>query len=175
MRFEPLSIAGTYTVTLEPKEDERGFFARTFCRDELLTHGLDPLVAQANISFTKQKGTIRGMHFQTSPHEEQKLVRCIGGSVFDVVIDLRKNSPTFKQWTAVELTSKNRVMMLVPKGCAHGFETLEDDCEVLYLVSTSFAPSSDSGVRFDDPAFKIRWPIPVTVVSVKDQSFLDFQ
>jgi dTDP-4-dehydrorhamnose 3,5-epimerase len=174
MIFQPTSIQAAFIVRLEPREDERGFFARAWCQREFLAHGLNPTLAQCSISFSKAKGTLRGMHYQAPPHEEAKLVRCTAGAIYDVAIDLRPNSPTFRQWVAAELTSTNRAMLYVPEGVAHGFQTLEDDVEVFYQMSNCYAPESAQGVRFDDPAFGIPWPLPVTAIAPGDRSWPSF-
>ena len=152
----------------EPRGDERGWFARMFCRREFEAHGLIAEVAQSNTSFSKYAGTLRGMHFQKPPAEETKLVRCIRGDIYDVVLDVRPGSPTRGQHFGAELTQNNGRMLYVPRGCAHGFLTLEPESEILYLVSEYYAPETESGVRYDDPAFGIEWPRPVEVISDKD-------
>ena len=161
---------------IEPERlgDERGFFARTWDRHEFEERGLDPRLAQCNTSFNKRTGTLRGMHYQAAPHEEAKLVRCTMGAVYDVILDLRPASPTFRQWTSVELTAENRLMLYVPEGLAHGFQTLDDDTEVFYQMSEFYAPESARGVRWDDPAFGISWPIPDKIISAKDELFQNF-
>jgi dTDP-4-dehydrorhamnose 3,5-epimerase len=155
-------------LDLERREDERGFFARAFCAGEFQARGLNPALVQANLSFSRRRGTLRGMHYQSAPAAEAKLVRCIRGAIFDVVADLRPDSPAFLRWHGCELTAENRRALLVPEGCAHGFLTLEDGCEVFYQVSHSYSPSHERGFRFDDPAVGIAWPAEVTVVSAKD-------
>lgn len=175
MIVEPLSVDGAYCIAPEPRGDQRGFFARMFCSKIWAEHGLDPTIIQCNVSLTRKAGTIRGLHFQCSPYEEVKLVRCTQGKIFDVVLDLRPASSTFLRWDARELTADNHRMLYVPKGCAHGFQTLIDDSEVYYMVSTPFEPTADSGVRYDDPAFGIRWPLAVTDISEKDVSFPAFK
>ena len=174
MRFTKIPIAGAFVVDLEPVTDERGFFARSFCRREFAAQSLNPELVQCNVSLNRRRGTLRGMHWQMAPHEEAKLVRCIRGSLHDVIVDLRHGSPTFRQHTAVQLTAENRHMLYVPEGCAHGFLTLEDDTEVLYQMSAPYAPESARGVRYDDPAFGIRWPAEVTVISERDRSYPDW-
>lgn len=175
MIFTKTKLDGAYVIDIEKKEDDRGFFARTFCADEFLENGLSINFVQANTSFNNKKGTIRGMHFQKSPYEEDKLVRCTKGSVFDVIIDLRKNSPTYKQWFGAELSEGNRRALFVPKGFAHGYLTLEDNSEVTYLVTQFYNPNADSGVRFNDPVFAINWPIEPTVISEKDKNHSDYR
>jgi dTDP-4-dehydrorhamnose 3,5-epimerase len=155
-------------------EDERGFFARSFCAREFEARGLDPRVAQCNISFNRRRGTLRGLHFQRSPHAEAKLVRCTHGAVYDVVIDLRPDSPRFLTHFGVELSASNRKMIYVPEGFAHGFQTLEDDTEVFYQMSVPFFPEAAGGVRWNDPAFAIEWPLEVSAISEGDRSHPDF-
>lgn len=171
MKFVATPLAGAFLIELQPIEDERGFFARSFCADEFKKHGLDDRVAQCNVSFNRQAGTLRGMHYQVAPHEEAKLVRCTAGAVFDVIIDLRYGSPTRYQWVASELSARNRRAMFVPAGFAHGFQTLEDDSEVLYLMSEFYHPESARGLRWDDPRIGIEWPRSDPVLSDKDRSF----
>lgn len=171
MIFAPAPLVGAYVIELELLEDERGFFARSFCQDEFAAHGLNPCLAQCNVSFNRRRGTLRGMHFQGAPHEEAKLVRCTQGAIWDVVVDLRASSPTFKRWHAVELSAANRRSLYVPEGVAHGFQTLTEDSEVLYLMSTSFRPEAARGVRWDDPAFGIDWPIAQPFMAERDRAF----
>jgi len=158
MTFRELELPGAFLIELDRIEDERGFFARTFCRDEFAEHGLATEIVQANTAFNRRKGTLRGMHFQAAPHEEAKLVRCTRGAVYDVIVDLRRDSPTFTRWVSVELTVENDTMLYVPEGFAHGYQTLEDETETSYLMSQRYEPSSGRGVRWDDPAFGIEWP-----------------
>ena len=174
MFFVETKIAGAWIVDVERLGDGRGFFARAWGREEFAAKGITAELSQANLSFSQQAGTVRGMHFQRAPHEEMKAVRCVRGGIFDVVLDLRKGSPTFGQWEGVELTAENRRMLVVPEGCAHGFQTLEDDTEVFYLVSAAYAPESEGGVRWDDPAFGIAWPLPVIEISKKDAEHPDY-
>ncbi len=174
MTFTETSIPGAFIISLNRLEDERGFFARTFCRREFSDHGLNPDLAQCSISFNRKKGTLRGMHFQAKPHEETKVVRCTMGALFDVLVDLRPGSPTFKQWASVELNAENRTMVYIPGGIAHGFLTLKENTEVMYQMSVEYAPESSGGVRWNDPAFAIRWPEYPQVISSKDQSYPDF-
>jgi dTDP-4-dehydrorhamnose 3,5-epimerase len=174
VKFEPTPIEGLFLIELEPVSDDRGFFARTYCADEFRRHGLDPEVAQASISFNPRRGTLRGMHFQRDPHAEVKLVRCTRGSVQDVVIDLRPGSPTCGQWFGVELSADNRRMLYIPHGLAHGYLTLEDETEFSYQMSTPYHPESADGVRWNDPAFGIRWPIEVSVIAERDRSYPDY-
>jgi dTDP-4-dehydrorhamnose 3,5-epimerase len=172
--FTETKPKGAFVIELEPVEDERGFFARSWCGREFEVRGLNSQLAQCNISFNKRKGTLRGMHYQVAPHEEAKLVRCTMGAIFDVIIDLRRQSPTFKKWVAVELNERNRRMLYVPEGFAHGFQTLEDDTEVFYQMSEFYAPEHARGVRWNDPAFQIRWPEAEPVISASDQTYADF-
>lgn len=171
MKFTETSLMGVFLIELDLLKDERGFFARTFCAQKFLQNGLNPRLEQCNISHSLKKGTLRGMHFQTAPHGEAKLVRCLRGSIYDVVIDLRPDSPTFEQWTGVELSEKTPTMLYIPEGCAHGFQTLEDNTEVFYQMSYPFVPEAARGVRWDDPHFKITWPSGKRVISAKDQSY----
>jgi dTDP-4-dehydrorhamnose 3,5-epimerase len=174
MIFEETKIAGIFKIQLEPVSDDRGFFARSWCRKEFETRGLNPHLAQCSLSFSKRKGTLRGMHYQLAPHAETKLIRCTRGSIFDIALDLRPASPTFKEWTSAILTAENHHMLYVPEGCAHGFLTLEDDCEVFYQMSEFYHPESAGGVRWDDPAFGIVWPVEVKAISSRDASYPDF-
>jgi dTDP-4-dehydrorhamnose 3,5-epimerase len=176
MIFNPTHLEGAYVVELEPREDERGFFARAWCRDEFAEHGLSTEVAQCNVSFNRRRGTLRGLHYQIAPHAEVKLVRCTQGAIYDVIVDLRPGSATFTQWLGVELTAGNRTMLYVPEGFAHGYQTLEDDTETFYQVSTSYAPHAERGARWDDPAFGIEWPYPDRpLISDKDRGWPDFR
>jgi dTDP-4-dehydrorhamnose 3,5-epimerase len=159
---------------LEPVADERGFFARTFCVQEFEAQGLETRFVQHSTSLTVRQGSVRGMHFQRAPHEEVKLVRCAKGAVHDVLIDLRPGSPTYRRWESYELTAENRRQLYVPAGLAHGFQTLMPDTEVGYLISAFYAPAAAAGVRYDDPAFGIRWPLPVADISAKDRAWPDF-
>ena len=158
MIFIETKLKGAFVLEPERQEDERGFFARTLCQEEFEAHGLNPRVVQCNISFNKKKGTLRGMHYQAAPYEEAKLVRCTMGAIYDVIIDLRPQSPTYKQWIAEELSTENRKMLYIPGGFAHGFQTLKDNTEVFYQMSGYYAPEHARGVRWDDPAFGIKWP-----------------
>ena len=168
MRFETTGLDGAWLVHLEPRQDSRGFFARTFCVDEFRTHGLETEFPQHSISRSFVKGTVRGMHFQRAPHAEVKLVRCLSGAIWDVIIDMRQDSPTFRQWRAFELSDENGCQLYIPKGFAHGFQTLSDNVEVNYLISEFHVPDAATGVCHDDPAFGITWPLPVTTISEKD-------
>lgn len=171
MIFRETKIKGLYVIEPEVKTDERGYFARTFCQEELQKNGLSFNIVQMNRSLTKKKGTIRGMHFQKEPKAEGKIVSCLRGAVYDVAVDLRPGSPTYGQWVAVELTADNRLMFYIPKSFAHGFQALTDDCELQYLMSEFYSPEQASGVRWDDPFFKIEWPLPVSFISEKDRNW----
>jgi dTDP-4-dehydrorhamnose 3,5-epimerase len=172
--FEPTPIGGAFVIDMEPVTDDRGFFARTFCQDEFRRHGLDPCVAQCGISFSERAGTLRGMHLQSPPHAEAKLVRCTRGAIHDVILDLRADSPTFGHWWAVELTAATVRMVYVPEGVAHGFQTLEPDTEVSYQMSRAYVPEAATGVRWDDPAFGVEWPLAVSAMSAGDRTRADF-
>jgi len=174
MKFTEIKLKGAFIITPDLLEDERGFFARTFCMREFEEHDLNSGLVQCNISFNKKKGTLRGMHYQADPHAEVKLVRCTSGAICDIIIDLRAESPTFKQWFAAELSEKNHQMLYVPEGFAHGYQTLEEQSEVFYQVSAFYNPASERGVRWNDPAFGIKWPLPAGVVSKKDESYPDW-
>lgn len=167
-------IADARLIELEPYHDERGFFARTWCRRELSEHGLEVEIAQESLSFNHRRATLRGLHFQRPPHDEAKIVRCIRGALFDVIVDLRPDSPTYLQWEGFHLDSENRRAVYVPRGFAHGFQTLAGNTEVLYQISTFHAPGAADGVRYDDPAFGIRWPLPISVISQRDLAWPDF-
>lgn len=174
MRFIPTELAGVVRVDLEPVVDARGFFARLYCEREFETHGLQGRVAQTSLSQTKQQGTVRGMHFQWPLAQEAKLVRCVRGRIFDAVIDLRPNSATFGRHVAFELSAANRAALYIPPGLAHGFQTLDNDCEVLYQMSDFYAPDLASGVRWNDPAFGIAWPLPCAAIHERDATYPDF-
>ena len=176
MIFRETEIPGAFVIDLERREDDRGFFARAWCAEEFEAHGLSTRLVQANLSYNDSAGTLRGMHFQRAPHEEAKLIRCTRGSLFDAIVDLRPDSPAFKRWTGVELSAENRRALYVPEGCAHGYQTLEDGTESLYLVSEFYAPESEGGVRWKDPAFGIEWPHADTqTISPKDAAWPDFE
>lgn len=175
MKFVPTDLAGAYVIEPERMEDDRGFFARTFCHDEFASHGLRAAFVQCNVSFNTRKGTLRGLHFQEKPHEEAKLVRCTRGAIYDVIVDIRRASPTFRRWAAFELTAESRKMLYVPEGIAHGFQTLEENCEVFYQISEMYHPHLARGVRWNDPAFAIRWPIADPTVSARDAQYPDFK
>ena len=174
MIFTEATLAGAYIIEPERREDERGFFARTWCQREFEAHGLNPSLAQCNISYNKVKGTLRGMHFQAPPYQEVKLIRCTMGAIYDVIIDLRPESPTFVNHFGVTLTPQGRNMLYIPEGFAHGFLTLADDTEVFYQMSEFYAPNYGRGVRWNDPAFGIKWPAEVTVISERDANYPDF-
>ena len=167
----PTPLEGAFAVEIEPIEDERGFFARSFCQEEFRAHGLYPVVAQCNVSFNRRRGTLRGLHYQDKPHEEAKLVRCTLGAVWDVIVDIREDSPTRHRWHAIELTAENRRALYVPRGFAHGFQTLLDDSEVLYQMSEFYHPDSARGLRWDDPALGITWPLPDPILSLRDRAY----
>jgi len=173
MIFTGTEIQGVYVVEPEPHMDERGFFARSFCKEEFREKGLETEIVQCNISYNRKKGTIRGMHYQVPPFEEAKIVSCVRGSIYDVVVDLRRDSPTYCRWFATELTERNFKMAYIPKGCAHGFQTLEDDCMVYYQMTEFFHPECARGVRWDDPTIGILWPHPATIISEKDRKYPD--
>lgn len=171
MIFSKTHIEGVAIVDLVVKRDDRGFFARSFCREEFIENGLEPMVEQCNLSFNHKKGTIRGMHIQIAPHPEAKYVRCIRGAVLDIIVDMRPGSPTRFQHVAVELSQDNRRGLYVPPFFAHGYQTLTDDAEVSYQVSGGYAPQAERGLRYNDPVLQLPWPLPVTVVSDKDRSW----
>ena len=174
MKFAETILRGAFVIEIESIEDERGFFARTFCRQEFEAHGLNPDLAQCSISFNRRKGTLRGMHYQVKPHEEAKVVWCIAGAIHDVIIDLRPASPTFKRWHAVELKAGTHRMVYVPEGVAHGFQTLKDDTVVFYQISEFHDATFARGVRWDDRAFRIVWPESPSTISERDRSYPDF-
>jgi dTDP-4-dehydrorhamnose 3,5-epimerase len=174
MHFKETPLKGSFLINLEKKGDDRGFFARFFCRNEFAEHNLDGDIVQINNSLSKHKGTLRGMHYQLPPKAETKIVRCVRGRLWDVMLDLRPDSSTFGKWYAEELTSENRKMLYVPKGFAHGFITLEDDTEILYLVTEFYAPDHERTVRWNDPSFAIEWPLEPVILSDKDQNAPDF-
>lgn len=175
MRFTESRLPGVYVIEIDPIEDDRGFFARTWCAREFAAHGLQVDLAQCSLSFNRRKGTLRGMHYQVAPHEEVKVVQCTAGAIFDVVVDVRPASPTYGQWLGIELSARNRTMLYVPEGLAHGFQTLADEAEVRYQISEFYAPESVRGFRWDDPAVGIAWPLPVTAISPRDQQLPEFQ
>ncbi|QNL51722.1 dTDP-4-dehydrorhamnose 3,5-epimerase [Olivibacter sp. SDN3] len=169
MIFTETKLKGAYIIDIKPMEDERGFFSRGYCQQEFKEHQLSIQVAQTNFSFNKKKGTLRGMHLQSAPFEETKLVRCTSGAIYDVIVDMREGSTTYKQWISVELTGHSYRMLYVPEGFAHGFITLKDDTDVTYQVSQFYTPGFEKGYRWDDPAFSIEWPVQPSVISLKDQ------
>jgi len=175
MLFHKTPIKGAYIIDIEKREDERGFFARSFCQNEFSKYNLETTFVQTNISYNKKKGTLRGMHFQKHPYEEDKVLRCTNGAIFDVIVDIRKESPTYKQWFGIELSNKNQKSLYIPKGCAHGYLTLTDKADVTYMVSQFYTPKADTGLRYNDPLFGIEWPKPIKFISKKDESFPDFK
>jgi dTDP-4-dehydrorhamnose 3,5-epimerase len=175
MIFTETELKGAYIIDLERREDDRGFFARTWCQNEFEAHGLVARIVQANTSYNKLRGTLRGMHYQRAPYAETKLVRAVRGAIVDVIVDLRTDSPTYKRWISVELTADNRRALFVPEGFAHGFQTLEDDTDVSYQVSAFYTPGAEGGARYNDPAFDIQWPLPISVISDKDATWPDFE
>jgi len=171
MKFTETKLKGAFIIDLEPRTDDRGFFARSFCQNEFEAHGLKPLIAQANISFNYRKGTIRGLHFQFPPAAETKYLRCSRGAIVDVIVDLRPESPTYLQHISVELTADNRRGLYVPERFAHGYQVLEDNTETMYQVGEFYTPGAESGLRYSDPRLAIEWPLPATDMSDKDRSW----
>jgi dTDP-4-dehydrorhamnose 3,5-epimerase len=174
MIFSPAKLHGLYAIELEKRGDSRGYFARAWCAKEFSDHNL-PAFVQTNMSMCAQKGTIRGLHWQADPFGEAKYMRCIRGAVFDVAVDVRRDSPTFGKWFGIELTAENRKAVFVPAGCAHGYQALTDDTEVIYSSSCVYTPHAERGIRWSDPAFEIEWPIREAVVSEKDSKWPDFR
>ena len=174
MHFHPTTLKDAWLIDLQPARDERGFFARTFCLHEFSAHGLETSFPQHSISVSPRRGTLRGMHFQREPHAEVKLVRCMKGEIWDVIIDLRADSPTFCRWQKFELSAENLRQLYIPKGFAHGFQTLTDEVEVSYLISEEHVPKAANGIRHDDPAFQVEWPLPITMISERDRSWPAF-
>lgn len=174
MKFSATALRGAYVVSPEKIADERGFFARTFCRREFEAFGLNPNLVQCSVSFSRRRGTLRGMHYQLAPHAEAKLVRCTKGTIYDVVVDLRPHSPTFRSWFGVTLSAQNRLMLYVPEGMAHGFQTLQVESEVFYQMSAFYSPEHAVGVRWNDPAFGIEWPIAEPIISAGDRAYPSF-
>lgn len=170
MKFQETRLSGAFLIDVERHEDERGFFARTWCQEEMESHGLNTSFVQCNISFNHRKGTLRGMHYQAPPSEEAKLVRCTQGVIYDVIVDLRSGSPTYLEWEAFELSAENRYQLFIPEGLAHGFQTLEDDSEVFYQMSEFYAPELARGLRWNDPAISIEWPLTPSCISEKDSA-----
>jgi dTDP-4-dehydrorhamnose 3,5-epimerase len=175
MQFHATSLRDAWLVHLEPVHDDRGFFARSFCVDEFAAHGLEAEFRQHSISFSARRGTLRGMHFQRTPYAEVKLVRCTRGAILDVIIDIRPSSPTYRHWQGFELSSVNGHQLYIPKGFAHGFQSLTDDVEVSYLISEPYRADAAAGIRYDDSSFSITWPLPVTVISAKDLRWPDYR
>ena len=175
MKFTLMPIKGAFVIELEPIEDARGFFARTYCEREFINHGLQARFVQSSVSVTRKRGMLRGMHLQASPHAEAKLIRCTSGRVFDVTLDLRPSSASFTTWHAVELDATRRNAVYIPEGCAHGFQALTDDCELHYSMSVGHAPDASRGVRWDDEAFRIRWPIGNPILSPADLAWPRFE
>ena len=175
MKFIPAALEGAYIIDIDKLEDERGFFARSWCADELRAQGLVSDLAQCSVSFNKKRGTLRGMHYQSEPYQETKIVRCTAGSIYDVIIDMRPESATFKQWLSVELSAVNRRMIYVPVGFAHGFQSLMDNTEVFYMVSEFYQPEFSRSVRWNDPQFGIEWPhVEHRAISSRDRDYPDF-
>lgn len=175
MKCRPLPIVASAIFSLDTHVDARGTFSRAWCRKDGPLNALPFEIAQINISSNPSKGTLRGLHYQRHPHAEQKLVYCIQGTIHDVILDLRPDSPTYLQWVSVTLSHKTPQALYIPAGCAHGFQTLEDDTTLLYLISEYYTPSASSGIRYDDPAFGIEWPLPVSALSERDQQWIPFQ
>ncbi|HEY8185426.1 MAG TPA: dTDP-4-dehydrorhamnose 3,5-epimerase [Pyrinomonadaceae bacterium] len=174
MKFTETVLKGAFLIDIEPIEDERGFFARSWCKQELEARGLNSKVAQCSISFNREQGTLRGLHYQAKPYEEVKLVWCSVGAICDVIVDLRPDSPSYKKWVANNLTAENRRILYVPEGLAHGFQTLQDRTEVHYQISECYRAEYSRGIRWDDPAFQIDWPLSKRIISARDKMFPDF-
>ncbi|MCP4713364.1 MAG: dTDP-4-dehydrorhamnose 3,5-epimerase [Planctomycetes bacterium] len=174
MIFTETKLPGAFIIEIEKREDERGFFARAWCKNEFEAHGLNSDWVQANLGFSRTKGTLRGLHYQVAPYEEAKLMRCIRGAIYDVIIDLRPESPTYKQWLGVELSADNHKMLYIPAGFAHGYQALVDNTETFYQVSQFYTPGAEQGVRYNDSAFNINWPLEVQVISDKDKNCPDY-
>jgi dTDP-4-dehydrorhamnose 3,5-epimerase len=174
MEFTETPLKGAYLVRVKRIEDDRGYFGRGWCRDEFASHGLNGDMVQLNVGFSHKKGTLRGLHYQQAPHGEAKFVRCTRGAIFDVIVDLRVDSPTRGRWFGVELNASDGTMLYAPEGFAHGYQTLADDTDMYYLTSAPYAAKSATGVRYDDPAFGIEWPVPVTVISEPDRRWPDY-
>lgn len=174
MIFEELGVDGSVLIHLDESADERGFFARAWSKDEFAARSLDTTIAQANLSLSREPGTLRGLHYQVAPVSEAKVVRCIQGAIYDVVVDIRFGSPTHGEWIAANLTAENRQSLYVPAGCAHGFQALAPNTEVFYTVSEAYSPDHERGIRYDDPSFNVRWPLDVTAISAKDMGWPDF-
>jgi dTDP-4-dehydrorhamnose 3,5-epimerase len=174
MEFTETTLKGAYVIRLSRIQDHRGFFARGWCQQEFADSGLNPNMVQLNVGVSRATGTLRGLHYQDQPHAEAKLMRCPRGAIFDVIVDLRPGSPTLGQWFSAELTAENGVMLYAPEGFAHGYQTLTDDTEMHYMTSGFYAAAAGRGVRYDDPAFGIQWPIPVTTISDADRNWPDY-
>jgi dTDP-4-dehydrorhamnose 3,5-epimerase len=174
MIFTKTKLQGAFIIEPERFEDERGFFAPCWSEREIAARGLEPRLVEWNVCFNKKKGTLRGMHYQAHPHWQVKIVRVTSGAIYDCIIDLRPNSPTFRQWVSFELTAQNGLMLYIPKGFVHGFQSLSDNVEVFYQTSEVYAPESSCGIRWNDPAFGIEWPLPVSVINARDDSYKDF-
>ena len=175
MIFTETALAGAFIIDIEPRGDSRGFFARAFCQDEFEAHGLKSVIAQANLAFNATKGTLRGMHFQFPPKAETKLVRATRGAILDIIVDLRPESPTYLEHIAVELSADNHRALYVPERFAHGYQVLQDGTDTSYQVGEFYAPSAEGGLRYDDPELSLHWPLPVSVISPKDQAFRPFR
>ena len=175
MIFHETALPGVFIIKPELREDHRGFFARTWCEREFVQHGLNPRLVQCSVSFNRRRGTLRGLHYQAAPHAEAKLIRCTRGAIWDVALDARPDSPTFRQHVGVTLSAENRHALYIPEGLAHGFQTLVDDTEVLYQMSEVYAPEAGRGIRFDDPAFGIPWPLPDPILLDRDRAYADFE
>lgn len=175
MNVEPTAIPGVWLIDIEPHRDDRGFFARTWCAEEAVRHGLNPACVQCSISFNKRRGTLRGVHWQAAPREEAKWIRCTRGAAWDVALDLRPGSTTYGKWVGTELSADSRRMIYIPEGVAHGFQTLESDTELFYQISEIYVPELARGVRWNDPAFGIHWPLPDPVLSDRDRTYEDFK
>jgi dTDP-4-dehydrorhamnose 3,5-epimerase len=173
VRLQPTDLPGAYVIEQERHADERGFFARTWCAQELSARGLEAALAQCSVSFNRRRGTLRGLHYQAPPHAEVKVVRCTRGAVYDVAVDLRPDSPSFRRWTAAELTADNGRALYIPRGFAHGLYVLADDTEVTYQISAPYAPEAARGLRWDDPFLGVDWPGPVEVIAPRDREFPD--
>jgi dTDP-4-dehydrorhamnose 3,5-epimerase len=174
MIFTSTRLEDVLLIDVEPREDERGFFARTWCRQEFAARGLDTEIAQESVSYNRLRGTVRGLHFQQPPHEENKIVKCTRGTIFDVIVDVRPCSSSYLRWQRFELTAENRRAVYIPKGLAHGFQTLVEHCEIAYQISAFYAPESAAGYRYDDAAFRIAWPLPVTMISERNLGWPKF-
>ena len=174
MIFHETKLAGVFEIQIETHNDERGFFARSWCQKEFDEHGLNSALVQCNISYNARKGTLRGMHYQAEPFGEAKLIRCTAGAIYDVAIDLRPQSSSYKQWVGVTLSAENHAMLYIPEGCAHGFLTLEDKTEIFYQMSEFYHQESARGLRWNDPAFQVEWPEAIKVISERDRTYPDF-